>query len=435
MSAKRTAIFNHGRGKQRGVALIIMLVILVVGIAAVLINSLTSSKVKIARQETTAAALAQAKDALIGRAIADASSPGSLPCPDTDNSGYAQSTVGTPGNNCPSYIGRLPWKSLGLPDLRDGSGERLWYVLSPSFRDYANLLTPATSNPINNNSKGTLLVYDNSGTTLLTPPGSEAVAIIFAPGDVVTSQQRDTANQNSPQNYLDIGPNGINNASASGPFIAADKTNSFNDSLMIIRARDIIPAVEMRVANELSTAFTAPITGYLAKHSNKYPYPANFASCTSASCPSDPTQCIGKIPATDLATFLPTWFTPNNWFDVIYYTAGTSSLPGGAGGGGGGGGKKGKGKKGGGGGGGGGGGSPGCTPFLSILDANGNPLTANASALFLMPDTPLGSITRTSPGLSLINLTDYFEDAENQNLDNLYIMPTAISNDSLYILP
>jgi hypothetical protein len=50
-------------------------------------------------------------------------------------------------------------------------------------------------------------------------------------------------------------------------------------------------------------------------------------------------------------------------------------------------------------------------------------------------DTPLGSITRTSPGLSLINLTDYFEDAENQNLDNLYIMPTAISNDSLYILP
>ncbi len=440
MSDNRTAIFNQSRGKQRGVALMIMLVILVVGIAAVLINSLTSSKVKTARQETTAAALAQVKDALIGRAIADASSPGSLPCPDTDNSGYAQSTVGTPGNNCPSYIGRLPWKSLGLPDLRDGSGERLWYVLSPSFRDYANLLTPATSNPINSNSKGTLLVYDNSGTTLLTPPGSEAVAIIFAAGDVVASQLRDTANQNLPQNYLDAGPNGINNATAGGPFIAADKTSTFNDTLMIIRASDIIPRVEMRVANELSTAFAS----YLALPANngKYPYPAKFASCTSASCPGDsitPT-CIGKVPATDLTPFMPaslsTYFTPNNWFDVIYYTAGTASLPNGGGGGGGGGGKKGKGKKGGGSGSSGGGGSPGCNTFLSVFDSNGNLLTNKASALFLMPDTPLGSITRTSlSSTPTSNLSDYFEDAENQNLDNFYIMPTAISNDSLYILP
>jgi uncharacterized membrane protein YgcG len=431
MSVNRIAIFNQVRGKQRGVALIIMLVILVVGVAAVLINSLTSSKVNTARQETTAAALAQAKDALIGRAIADANRPGSLPCPDllTNISGTNIPNDGVAdllsGNNCPSYIGRLPWKTLGLPDLRDGSGERLWYALSPNFRD-------DNSNSINSNSKGTLLVYDNSGTTLLTPPGSEAVAIVFAAGNVVASQLRDTANQNLPQNYLDVGPNGINNATAGGPFIAAATTSSFNDTLMIIRASDIITNVEMRVAKELTTVFA----NYLPTNGGKYPYPARFASCTSASCPGDsltPT-CIGKIPATDLATFLPAWFTPNNWFDVIYYTAGTASLPGGGGGGGGGGGKKGKGKKGGGGGVSGGGGSPGCTPFLSILDANGNPLAPNnASALFLLPDTPLGSITRTS--MSSINLTDYFEDAENQNLDNLYIMPTAISNDSLYILP
>jgi hypothetical protein len=24
-------------------------------------------------------------------------------------------------------MGRLPWKTLRLPDLRDGHGERLWY--------------------------------------------------------------------------------------------------------------------------------------------------------------------------------------------------------------------------------------------------------------------------------------------------------------------
>jgi uncharacterized membrane protein YgcG len=430
MPTKRTAIFNQGRAYQRGAALLIMLVLLVVGIAAILVNSLTSSTVKTARQENTAATLAQAKDALIGRAIADANRPGSLPCPDVDNDGMITIAGDYNGSNCKSLIGRLPWKTLGLPDLRDGSGERLWYAVSPNYLDN-------TSNHINSNSTGTLLVYDNSGTTLLTPPGSEAVAIIFAPGDVVTSQQRDTANQNSPQNYLDIGPNGINNASASGPFIAAATTSSFNDSLMIIRARDIIPAVEMRVAKELTNAFASYLA--LPANSGKYPYPAKFASCTSASCPGDsitPT-CIGKVPVTDLTPFMPaslsTYFTPNNWFDVIYYTAGTASLPGGGGGGGGGAGTKGKGKKGGGGGVSGGGGNPGCTVFLSVLDANGNPLTANASALFLMPDTPLGGITRTS--MSSTNLPDYFEDAENQNLDNLYIMPTAISNDSLYILP
>jgi hypothetical protein len=31
-------------------------------------------------------------------------------------------------------LGRLPWKTLGLPDLRDGDGERLWYAVSSATR-------------------------------------------------------------------------------------------------------------------------------------------------------------------------------------------------------------------------------------------------------------------------------------------------------------
>ncbi len=439
MSAKRTAIFSHGRGKQRGVALMIMLVILVVGIAAVLVNSLTSSTVKTARQENTAAALAQAKDALIGRAIKDATSPGSLPCPDTNDDGSAESTVGQPGGNCSSYIGRLPWKTLGLPDLRDGSGERLWYALSPNFRDYVTL------NPINSNSIGILTV---SGTSA----ASNVIAIVFAAGPPVSGQSRSSTNQVAcatsgstiaeswcATNYLEgTNPAPSPQTTPNLNYQSADTSSTFNDRLMIISAGDIIPIVEMRVAKELTNAFAS----YLAAN-GKYPYPANFTTtCTptsTTSCPSDSTQCIGKVPATqmNLYTTLP-WFTDNKWFDVIYYTAGTSSLLGGAGGGGGGAGKKGKGKgKGGGGGGGSGGGSTICpannTSTLTVLNPDGTTLTSNASALFLMPDTPLGGITRTS--MSSTNLPDYFEDAENQNLDNLYIMPTAISNDSLYILP
>src|SRR5450759_3419021 len=105
MSAKRIAILNQGRGKQRGAVLMIMLVIMVMGIAAVLISSLSTTALKNARQETTSNALAQAKDALIGRAISDSNMPGSLPCPDTNDDGSAELLS---GNNCPSYIGRLP---------------------------------------------------------------------------------------------------------------------------------------------------------------------------------------------------------------------------------------------------------------------------------------------------------------------------------------
>ena len=79
----------------------------------------------------TATALAQAKEALIGRAASDDNRPGSLPCPDTNNDGVADSV----GGNCPSYIGRFPWKTLKLPELLDGNGDRLWYVLSPGLRD------------------------------------------------------------------------------------------------------------------------------------------------------------------------------------------------------------------------------------------------------------------------------------------------------------
>ena len=63
----------------------IMLVIMVVGATTVLVNSLTSSTVKIARQENTAAALAQAKDALIGYSVSQTliTNTGYLLVPDT----------------------------------------------------------------------------------------------------------------------------------------------------------------------------------------------------------------------------------------------------------------------------------------------------------------------------------------------------------------
>src|SRR3972149_3020211 len=92
-------------------------------------------------------ALAQAKAALIMYVtITNLSTtrPGAFPCPDTDNNGTANLYSGT---NCPGYVsgsdvyvGRLPWQTLGLPDLRDSSGERLWYAVSRDFARNPNCL-------------------------------------------------------------------------------------------------------------------------------------------------------------------------------------------------------------------------------------------------------------------------------------------------------
>jgi len=371
--------------KQRGAALMVMLVILIIGVTVMLLNSLSSTALRIERDKITTDALAQAKEALIGRAVADANRPGSLPCPDTNDDGTAESLV---GNDCPSYIGRLPWKSLKLPDLRDEAGERLWYALSPNFRD-------DNSNPVNSNNQGTLLVYDNSGTTLLTPPGSEGVAIIFAPGNIVVSQQRDSANLNFASNYLDIGPNSVNNSTPVGPFIAADKSNSFNDRLMIIKTRDLIPLVEKRVAKELQSTFS----NFILNNPGQYPNPANLNCSTSVNCTYDVSQCRGWVPVNAFDNphwVLPNWFIPNGWYRVIYYSAGSSRLAS----------------------------TPsGCNLTVSLLAT---------PALFFMAGSQLNSQVRPSN-----NLQDYLEDIENSNLDDSYIQPasTATSNDSLYILP
>src|SRR5450830_116762 len=115
---------------QKGGALIIMALILLLAGTAVMFSVLDATSVKIERDKKTAAALAEAKAALIGWSAGHATMPGALPCPDTSNFGSSGACTATAG-----IIGRLPWKTLGLNDLRDGNGECLWYALSPLYRD------------------------------------------------------------------------------------------------------------------------------------------------------------------------------------------------------------------------------------------------------------------------------------------------------------
>src|SRR5215813_8083879 len=94
---------------QRGQAMLLSVLLLGVGVSAIVFSFVTPAKTAIESDKKTAAALKQARDALIGRAAADQTIPGSLPCPDTDDDGSAELFA---GNQCPAYLGRLPWRTL-----------------------------------------------------------------------------------------------------------------------------------------------------------------------------------------------------------------------------------------------------------------------------------------------------------------------------------
>src|SRR6185436_20415405 len=125
---------------QRGAALIVMLALVGIVAVALVLKVGYAAGDRTGRDTKTALALGQARDALIARAAMDVNRPGSLPCPDTDNDGAAELFAGV---NCPAYVGRLPWRTLGLPDLRDGAGERLWYAVSTRHKGLLNCAASA----------------------------------------------------------------------------------------------------------------------------------------------------------------------------------------------------------------------------------------------------------------------------------------------------
>ncbi|MDX1376011.1 MAG: hypothetical protein R3357_10635, partial [Burkholderiales bacterium] len=125
------------RTRQSGVALIVMVTIIALGATWLFVTAYTNaaSRDALSRQDN-ARVLAEAKYALAGWMIRQAveageNNPGRLPCPEA--AGYiGTANEGIAAGNCTlPAVGRLPWRTLGLPKLRDASGEPLWYVVSP----------------------------------------------------------------------------------------------------------------------------------------------------------------------------------------------------------------------------------------------------------------------------------------------------------------
>ena len=250
------------RHEQRGLALMVMVTALILGGTFVVVTSMNGQARSLARAVTTNNVLGEAKQALIGRAAVDVDRPGSLPCPDLNVPGSANE--GTAAATCASAsqrIGRLPWKTLNLPDLRDASGERLWYALSDNFRD---------TGVVNSETLGTLTVTG-------TAPSTAIVAIVFAPGAALSGQNRDptiSANLLTLSNYLE-GENA--DAGNNDVFVTAPASDTFNDRLLAISHADLFNIVEANVAKRIETDVKPFINSYVTQW-GAYPFAMPFAS-------------------------------------------------------------------------------------------------------------------------------------------------------------
>jgi len=339
-------------GPQRGSTAIALLVAVVIALSVLLISVNSAARAGVERQRKTALALGTAHEALIAYAVSVkpdtyAKRPGDLPCPDLDNDGDAELTC----SSASQRIGRLPWKTLRLPDLRDGDGERLWYALSTHFKRTTVNQCPVAGGPncLNSDTGGTLTVRDSSGAVVHdgTSAFSGAIAVVIAPGPILTRlgetkpqdrgctgdadartcEQTDkcsgpaTARCN-PVNYLDVvGPpvrlaSGASNlrednatfsdTTSDDGFVAGpiqDRNGSpiVNDILLAVRYEELMPLVEQRVAREalkcLEDYASNPAIGR-----GRYPWAARVSADYTAQLIDASGVLFGRLPQTLAAT-------------------------------------------------------------------------------------------------------------------------------------
>jgi type II secretory pathway pseudopilin PulG len=303
--------------RERGAILALLAALLAIAITAVFTTALASVAGEQGRSKATERALATAREALIAyatsRPIDAVVGPGYLPCPDRDDDGWAEPTCGSMSGDTGQWqrLGRLPWKTLGLPDLRDGSGERLWYAVSSKHKGLLNCTVSVECLDLSPESAlGTITVRDASGTvihdgTSASPydPGSGgAVAVVIAPGpplarwnglDGSRRMQVRTCEGGrcgetgrcltdpptltpkcDPANYLDRSPGpafadednarfidrndvagrtGNRDGFIQGPIVGSDGTPWVNDRIAIVSYDDLMPRVMRRVGEEVAS--------------------------------------------------------------------------------------------------------------------------------------------------------------------------------------
>jgi hypothetical protein len=181
-----------------------VLSLLVVGVLYFLANWAGPDILNAYRAQRTEAALAQAREALLGyatryRDTVDANAVyGYLPLPDLGST--RNNNLGCVDEGCDAgnflgvaadvtVIGRFPWRLLGTEPLRDGYGECLWLAVSGSYKR-----VQPSAPPMNWDTLGQIDVVAANGAvnlaSILATAHDRPVAIIFSPGIALPNQNR-----------------------------------------------------------------------------------------------------------------------------------------------------------------------------------------------------------------------------------------------------
>lgn len=280
------------RLRQGGAALILFATVLVLGVCWYAVESLaTLRQTGVQRATTTSLALQSAKQALLAYAVQYASRssfnvPGRLPCPESPNA-IGTATEGNAASSCSNAtaeIGRLPWRTLGIEQPRDGDGEPLWYVLGPGFREA----------PINFGSLGQLVVdgAPNAAVALIVAPGA-ALNTVTEPGTppagcaAVNQQASRYSAPLAAARFLECG-------NASGSYVTVGPAPWSNDRVIAITASELLSAIAGAVADRLqrealpalwtwnAVEFAARGKSWAASYNRPfYPYASTFGDPTS----------------------------------------------------------------------------------------------------------------------------------------------------------
>ena len=284
---------------EQGTVLINLVFLLSMAFVAYSIRGLSPVSSLAYKQQKTQQALEEAKQAVIGWAALQAT-PGQLPCPEdvtlvgTLNEGSAKSSC-----NALPALGRLPWKSLGIGDIRDGNGDKLWYVISAGFR----------SSPINLNTQAQLSVDGVA---------NAAVAIIFSAGTALNGQIRNSASATVTKQYLDL-----SNSDGDANFISTASSATFNDQLKLITKADLFKVVAYRVLGEIRGDSAQGLGKFYAAN-NVYAYAdSNHDGLADNMSLIGTPSYQGNAGSTDANLFFSTakktMLTSNAWLDLIQY--------------------------------------------------------------------------------------------------------------------
>ena len=348
-----------------GFTLVLALVLLAAAVCVAFALAIPTLGVAAQRDAESDRALAQAREALIAyaaeRPINTAVGPGYLPCPDLDDDGWAESTCGSLNGDIgqEQRLGRLPWKTLGLPDLRDGYGERLWYAVSTRHKGLLNCagsracvdMSPDSAiGTITVRDPSGLVVHDGTSTDLYAVDRGGALAVVIAPGPRITRLAAGSGQASAeqlrecgplecdpygkclleppsrvakchPANFLDKAPEGRHAGEDNADFVdrsdaagRARNTNGFiqgpirdsegsiavNDRVAVIAYRDVMPRVMRRVAVEVAQC----LVYYAARPENDGRYPTPAPACrqdmadTAIAWSDGDSVVFGRVPDT-----------------------------------------------------------------------------------------------------------------------------------------